>query len=54
MIPMVEEVEWHLSLADRNPSQKFLFSSLKSIGASCIEGKGVDASYEQGKDADSA
>ena len=58
MIPMGEEVEFQVSLTDRKflherfhleASRNFLFSLLNSVSASCKEGKGPDAFFEQGK-----
>ena len=58
MLPMGEEVECHLSLADRihlhegfcmEASRIFIFSHFNYVDASCAEGKGVNVPCEQGK-----
>ena len=63
MIPMGEEVEFHFFLADRNDlhkglrmeaSRNFIFSHFSSVDNFCIEGKGVNSPFEQGKGSDSA
>ena len=55
---MGEEVEFHISLADRNHLHKgfcmeasriFLFSSFKSIDAFCSKGKASTLSAQKGK-----